>query len=208
MITVACVLKTGGIYTREWVHALKSGLDEHLSGYRLACLSDDSAIPAEWAIPLIHGWPGWWSKIELFRPGLFSGRVLYVDLDTLPVGDLSEIAAYDSPFAMLSDFYHPESAESGVMAWDGDECAHLYEAFLHEGAGRERRDGAWIANRSDPVRLQDTFPGQIVSLKVHARRGCPEGSRLVAAHGRPKFDSAESGWAHEIWRRRLEAVPC
>lgn len=208
MTTVACVYRTDGAYTAEWVHALKSGLDECLGGHRFACLTDDPAVPAEWTVPLVHGWPGWWSKLELFRPGLFSGRVLYLDLDTLPVGDLSDLASYDGPFAMLSDFYRPERAESGVMAWDGDECAGIYSRFLREGQRGESRDGRWLANRFLSVRLQDRFPGQIASLKVHARDQVPPDARLVCGHGRPKFDTPEAGWAHALWRERTEPVPC
>lgn len=201
MVTVATVYRTGGIYSREWVWALKRGLNRHMPpGWDFRVLTDDPAVEHYWRTPLIHGWPGWWSKLELFRPGLFRGRVLYLDLDTLPVGDLSEIAAYDGQFAMLSDFYHPERAESGVMAWDGDEMVGIYERFLREGMAGETRDGKWIANRFLSTRLQDVLPGQIASWKVHARDGKPEGARLVCAHGRPKFDSPESGWAHAQWQ--------
>nr|WP_145924153.1 hypothetical protein [Halomonas elongata] len=39
--------------------------------------------------PLAHGWPGWWSKLELFRP--HGGDLLYLDLDTVVRGDLQPL---------------------------------------------------------------------------------------------------------------------
>src|SRR5688500_17803184 len=33
----------------------------------------------------------WWAKIRLFRPGLFTGRVLYLDLDSVITGLLDEL---------------------------------------------------------------------------------------------------------------------
>jgi hypothetical protein len=55
------------------------------------------------------------------------------------------------------------------------------------------------------VRLQDVFPGQIVSLKRHCNpakgaKGPPVGARLVCGHGKPRFSERAAGWAHEEWR--------
>lgn len=204
---VACVFRTGGnVYSREWVYALKRALNRHLPHVLFRVLTDDAGLTPLWRIPLVHGWPGWWSKLELFRPGVFEtgARVLYLDLDTLPVGDLSQIAAYDGPFAMLSDFYRLSSPASGVMAWTVGNGEHaLYERLVTDGVRN-------APSRSDPyyravlgnsvVRLQDRFPGQIVSFKKHARSGPPKGARLVCGHGRPRFNDRAAGWAHEAWR--------
>lgn len=201
MITVVTLYRTGGpVYSREWVWALKRGLNRHLSNFDFKVLTDDPTVEHYWRVPLIHGWPGWFSKVELFRPGLFTGRVLYMDLDTLPVGDLSELASYDGPFAMLSDFYQPRIPASGVMAWSGDECAHLYEAFRSNPPPMRGRLDYWIGPNAKPARLQDEFPGQIVSFKRHAKANPPEAARLVCGHGQPRFSESKAGWAHQHWR--------
>lgn len=199
------VLRSGGIYGPGWVYALKRGLNRWMPpGYDWRVLTDNPEPFAAWGVRLQHDWPGWFSKLELFRPGLFEGPVVYLDLDTLPVGDLSEIAAYAGPFAMLSDFYRPQQAESGVMAFTpGPATEAIWEAFMRDPVGnmrRYRRDGRFIAEHSEPVRLQEVFPGQICSLKVHARRGCPEGARLVCFHGKPRPNDPAAGWAHDAWR--------
>lgn len=201
MVTIACVLKSGGIFDRRWVWALKRGLARHAPSHEFVCLTDVPGLGI-WSIPLEHGWTGWWSKIELFRPGLFDGPVLYLDLDTLVVGNLADLVSYDGPFAMLSDFYRPESPASGVMAWTPSaETAAIYESFVQQGRIPGGRSDHWYARHAPkPVRLQDMFPGQIVSFKAHARSTPPEGARLVCGHGLPRFNDRKAGWAHDAWK--------
>jgi len=114
MITYACVLRSGGIYTPEWVRKLSRAVGFHASRpHRFVCLSDVD-VPCE-RIELSSDLPGWYAKLELFRPGLFDGPVVYLDLDTLVIGDLTPLEAIaDGPLAMLSDFYQPRMAASGV----------------------------------------------------------------------------------------------
>lgn len=207
MLTVACVLKSGGIYDATWVARLRDGVARHLPiEHRFVCLSDVD-VPCE-RIPLVHGWPGWWSKIELFK---LPGPVLFFDLDTAIVGDLSEIAqtAQRSSFAMLRDFYRlGDGVGSGVMAWDDDDLvSKLYRDFAREPSVLQGRyaaggDQAFIEVHFDErlvTRWQDVLPGQIVSYKVHCRGGVspvsgqrtglgiPDGARVVCLHGTPKF---------------------
>lgn len=199
---VACVLRYGGDYGPEYVARLREGVRRYLSGARFVCLSDGE-VPCE-RIPLTTRWPGWLSKLEIFRPGLFDGPVLYLDLDTAVTGSLAEIAAYPHRFTMLSDFYRPELAASGVMAWCGDYSA-IFRRFsdrlvpLFRGIRPFRGDCGWILRCLDqePERFQDLFPGQVVSYKADVRaptghrcdRGTgavPCNARLVCFHGRPR----------------------
>lgn len=201
------MLRTGGDFSAEWVTALKAGLDLYLQDFRFVCLTDDPAVDPRWRVPLLHGFAGWWSKFELFRPGLFTGRVLYIDLDSIPVGDLSDLARYDGPFAMLSDFYAPQNPASGVMAWTAGEGDALYERFVADPRGimrrhRTRSDPFYASVLGDVARLQDYAPGQIVSLKAHARAGTPDGARLVCFHGKPRPNDPAAGWAHVEWVSR------
>lgn len=197
MLTVACVLKSGGIYTPEWVAKLKAGVEKHLSlPHRFVCLSDVE-VPCE-RIPLEHDWPGWWSKIELFK---LEGDVLTIDLDTAVVGDIYEIAFIASNplsgFKILQDFYRADGLGSGVMGWSASQTSqvrHWYNEFANRpdfwmqycGSGGDQR---FIENM-DQRRLtlwQRAVPGQIVSYKVHCRGGIPDDARLVCLHGKPKF---------------------
>ncbi|MEI9804092.1 MAG: hypothetical protein WDN48_06010 [Pseudolabrys sp.] len=207
MLTVACVLKSGGIYDTTWVARLKAGVARHLPiDHRFVCLSDVD-VPCE-RIALEHDWPGWWSKIELFK---LPGPVLYFDLDTAIVGDLTDVAAAAVGHAtiVLQDFYRlGNGIGSGVMAWsDLDLVRGLYDRFLADPDSWTKR----IGGRGDQGFLEEAgwalhydrwqmiLRGQIVSYKVHCRggispvngqvtgSGIPSNARVVCLHGRPKF---------------------
>jgi len=214
MITIACVLRSGGVYAPEWVWALKRGLHRHLPleiQWEFRVLSDLDCF-GPWGNKLDHRWPGWWAKMELFRPGLFNGPVLYLDLDTLIVGDLTEIASYSGdPLALLSDFYRPYNGQSGMMMWTpGPQSAWIWDNWVRQPDYWMRNyhgDGNVIDSLSTQYpehvnRLQDLFPEQIVSYKVHARLGMPTNARVVCFHGYPKPNNKECGWAYAEWLRR------
>lgn len=221
-LTVACVLRSGGDYSPEWVYALRRGLRAHMPGRYRSPLSDpepdtwtfvcltDMAIHAPWRRPLLYHWPGWWSKLELFRPGLFETRVLYMDLDTLVVGDLTDLASYRGDWGMIRGFYR-DIAQSGLMAWTpGPHTDELWADWLRSPEAhmaRSRGDGDWLHERTDGDRLMDLYPGQVVSYKVHARDGIPEGARVVCGHGQPRFSDPAAGWAHLHWSALRDGTP-
>lgn len=205
LLTVACVLRSGGDYRREHVIELAAAVARNLTiPHAFVCLSN-SPIPSSapiLRIPLVHNWPGWWSKIELFRPGLFPGPVLYFDLDTRIVGSLDELAL-GHRFTVLRNFWadvygEPDRIGSGVMAWNGEAAAGIYQAFrvaplmfMREYKTKARwGDQAFIKDHA-PLELdrwQDLHPGKIVSFKRHvSKRGrIPPGARVVAFHGQPR----------------------
>src|SRR5690606_21480964 len=177
-LTVACVLRSGGVYSPEWVDRLAIQVHHHLRPARMVCLTDDKGWSGPYDfVPLAHDWPGWWSKIELFRPGLFSGPVLYMDLDSvllkpIPnfVSQMQAMARNGHGLAMLDDFFYPARPASGVMAW---EPSPLTERIYHEFAADPKAamqtrhgDGGWIG-RYPHARLQQLFPGTFGSYKAH-----------------------------------------
>ena len=207
MLTVASVLRSGGIYTPAWVARLKGMVGRHLQQpHRFVCMTDVADVPD--ALPLLDNWPGWWAKMELFR---LKGPVLYFDLDTLIIGDLGGIAAQAeaAEFTVLRDFYAPESGiGSGMMAWGGD-LSRFYDAYGEAPDLWQRRSGGRgdqgtiqaMASRSYLSFWQDEAPGQVVSYKA---RGCeagpPPGARVVCLHGFPKFhEMAPTSWARKAW---------
>lgn len=192
-LTVACVLRSGGAYVPEHVEALQHGVSAHLSlPHRFICLTDMRVACA--SMPLRHGWPGWWSKIELFR-GSLPRPVFYLDLDTVIVGSLDDLVL-GHRFTMLHSMSRPTHPGSGVMAWDMD-VSHVYDAFLSDPERWMREcttpdcwgDQGFIFRHLGltPDYWQDRYPGRVVSYKVHCRGGvCPPGASIVAYHGRPR----------------------
>lgn len=198
-ITVACVLRYGGVYDARYVFRLKGAVDRYLPGARFVCLSD-TYFGARSGIETVHleyGWPGWWSKQELFRPGILDdcGLVLYLDLDTVLVGDLSGLTEYKGERAVLRDLYRPDSMiGSGIMLWRGGAMREVWDAFSKDPEKiieqhPARSDYFMEPMLRDADRIQDLFPGWVVSYKrdVKTAGSIPEGTRIVCLHGRPRL---------------------
>lgn len=196
-LTVACVLRASATYTPEYVHRLRDGVLKH-TACRFVCLSDVD-VDCE-RIPLVTNWPGWLAKIELFRPGLFGGPVVYLDLDTVVRGDVSFLARPKPGFTMLSDFYKPEIPASGVMSWFGD-YSRIYRHFSdglvpeYRGLVPNRGDCGWIVKKAGPIdRIPDD--GRVISYKAHVRKGgskhakgdgtIPAKAKVICFHGNPR----------------------
>lgn len=52
------------------------------------CLSDVK-IPGVYTLPLLHKWPGFWAKMELFSPAM-KDDFLFMDLDTVILGPIDD----------------------------------------------------------------------------------------------------------------------
>lgn len=136
----------------------------------------------------VDGAVGWWAKIHLFKPGLFEGRCLYFDLDTVIVGSLEDLVQYDGDFAGISDFYDQRRLQTGVMAWEAGEADSVYERWVACGKPEfPVGDAGWIGTVVPSAdRLDRVFPGQIVSFKRDCLDGVPDDARVVCFHGKPR----------------------
>jgi|688.fasta_scaffold04034_33 hypothetical protein len=122
MINVVCVLRQGGKvgYDATWVEKLKNSVSKNLTiPHRFVCLSD-CEVPCD-RIPLEDDGDGFWAKIQLFKPKLFNGPVLYIDLDTVICGNIDEIinAVANEKFVMWLEF-DKQIHSSAMMWWQGD----------------------------------------------------------------------------------------
>lgn len=189
----------------EHVAAMAEGVTRHLPGVPMVCLSD-VAVPCE-RIALQHGWPGWFAKMELFAPHV-KGDLLYLDLDSVVAGSLADLAALDR-LTLLSDFYRPEMANTGVMVLPEKDRAEVWDAWTTDPDNWMRRAGPYGDGfvlretvGAKAARIQDAVPGQVVSYKAHVRKSTgrwfekgngtvPDGARLVCFHGQPRPWSVE-----------------
>lgn len=196
MLTIACVYKPGNGFTAEYVKRLQAGVREHCKrSYQFVCLTNERVERVD-CIPLRRGWTGFWNKLELFSPKLFNGPVAYFDLDTMLVGDITDMVETEHPFASLTHWTHPHIMASGVMVWDGRvDFSHIpasYSPMMNEAYQRSAEkngDQAFIQERVGGFAdLNKLFPGRIVSYKLHVRRlgYVPAGASIVAFHGRPR----------------------
>lgn len=201
-VTVACVYRPGNGFTDEYVYRLQDGACKYFPLHdRFVCLTDQQ-LPGIECIGFERQLSGWWNKLELFRPGVFSGQVVYFDLDTMLVGDVRDIFSTSRLFASLTSWHRPELLASGVMTWQAsDALASIYETFNADKAPQYTTKERW----GDQGWIQDTlpfgfeslnelYPDRIVSYKYHIRKQgrVPSSASVVAFHGKPR--PADIGW--------------
>ena len=214
-LAVLCVLRSGGDFGPEYVHNLIGSLRRN-SGEEnpeYICLTDmDIKSPYFKTVPLKKDLPGWWSKVEIFRPGITTAKYcVYFDLDTVILKDVSDLLSAQIPgsFAALLPWNSINRASgdfaSGVMRWE----TALYPFFYNEYeknkdrifAGDQQYFSYMVRKRGYPwSRLQQYFPG-IYSYKRNARNGTvPRDARIVCFHGKPRPHEVNHTWIKENWR--------
>lgn len=213
-MNIVCTLKGGGLYNEEWVRKLKNGFSRHFSmPHRFVCLTDmDVGYDIE-AIPLEHNWPGYWSKVELFKPGLLDGPTLFTDLDVLICGSVDGLSGNHGGFVMLEDYY-PEIYNSTLMYFDASNKLYsgIYTYFKeHEIEVQDKyapgRHGAnfgdqlyiqqWLWDHGQKVnKWQDILPREMFMPFCYTSRLNPEVEQWYDGHpaayvyclGPPKFN--------------------
>jgi hypothetical protein len=213
-LTVACVHKTGGKYDRaDFVGKLARSVARNLTvPHRFVCLSDRTHADVE-IIPLTMGWPGYWSKVEIFKPGRFTGPLLYMDLDTVVSGSMDDLASMDVPLAIawdlmrgwvnssflytqvdLSCVWNAMVADTkGIIAkYDsGDGPHHGDQGLLQDTLAKERIPWRWV---------QSVKPHQLTWLAPGLRgRKPPNGTRVEMWYGDPKQPDVGGAWLAEHW---------
>lgn len=168
MITVACVLRQGGKvgYDANWVKKLQNSVARNLTlPYRFVCLSDCD-VDCE-RIELDSAGAGFWSKLQLFRPGQFDTPVLYIDLDAVICQNIDDIVhrVADQSFVMWLE-PHRNIHSSALMWWRGDH-SHLWDLYKSQPEDHWRHlhtekhsygDQGFIADNVNHTLFQDYMP--------------------------------------------------
>lgn len=184
---IVTVFRTGGEYKQEHVERLRKQVAKWAHGIEFRCLTDLDGT-------LQYGWPGWWNKMEMFRD--VREPFLYCDLDTTFIGPLDAVLERRDS-TVLSDFNWPHKIQSSIMLVTPQAAAQAWTAFIadptrhmRECTTRERwgdqgfLEGVW---GRDIARWQDVLPyKQVVSWKVHCKRGVPDEARVIISHGKPR----------------------
>lgn len=221
MTVIATVLRSGGEYTPEHVQWLHSQLPPEAEA---VCFSD-SHIPGIKTIPLKENWPGWWAKLELFRPDI-QEDIFFLDLDTVITGDISVLLA-EKRMMMLNDFYHPQFVASGVMYIPHDVKREVWQKFTHNPERHMRihrvsGDQGFLSRALTPARWQDDYPGQFISYKAHVA-ACwmpgfnetrsdgdgtlPPDARIVCFHGFPRPWEVQLDWIPVYATENAKSLP-
>lgn len=215
MITVACVYWEGRfrrrrkMYDIEWVTRLKNMVERNLHvPHRFVCLSNVD-VPCE-RIPLIHDWPGWFSKVELHRPGLFTDRVLYLDLDELILKDLTPFLAFPSSFAITNgreyttwfkeDLIKIRKYGSAVMVFDPGAGEKLYTEFEDRVIKVFWGHQDYVAWKMPEL---DTFPGNWLGRLEKDGDEEPHEDAIIVhcmLPGKNREAVRKHKWVEEVWQ--------
>ena len=226
LLHILTVLKTGGDYDVRYVQVMRNALNKHMGsdGYVLWCLTDDpdvAGVEGVEIIPLLHRWKGWWSKIEVFRPDLPRLKWIYLDLDTLILGNIKPLGLINVEFAMLRGLNRVRERmnlpSSGVMVGDFYWYGEVYERFKrnpeglmrefdrNRGGGADCGDQAYITSivGKNVPKVQDYLPKGFIQGKVRVRRQggrVGKDTRVVAWSGKPRLHEATEQPVSGYWR--------
>jgi hypothetical protein len=205
-VTVACVYRRGGNFTDDYPRRLRDAVAQHCKApHDFVCLSNVPNLGVE-TRPLLRNWPGWWSKLELFREGLFRGRVVYFDLDTMIFRDITDIVTYPHEFSCITNWKTQNGdgkvIGSAIMGWNSAlDLGHIFNDFTLKEVDKYEQnwvrwgDQGWIQdNLNRPFEsLQKLFPNRIVHYKTHVRGPTkespgkvPPGASVVCFSGKPR----------------------
>jgi hypothetical protein len=165
---------------------------------------------------LPEGIPYWWNKLYLFSKEMpIKGRIFYLDLDTVIVGDISKIVQCDKPFVMLQDVYHQPGRGSGLMTWNNqlEDYSYLWDDF-HPNAEKIHKaywphgDQVWIQRKLhiQPYTWQELYKGEILSIKVDCVKFIdkPSKAKIIFYHGKPSVEESLNipnfKWIRKHWK--------
>lgn len=215
MLTVACVLVRGHVaFSPDYVARLHSMVARNVSSeFDFVCLTDQPGRMPKGVRAIIVDTPrpgvkGWWSKIELFKPARFGGRVLYLDLDVLVLGPLDAIINYPAEFALAPcgapNFKGAEGRtvvkrfNSSVMVWNWDAVAQLYRDWTPAVARRLWGDQDWIGEQCDFAQSMPAawFP----RLSTQREQWGPDAKVVLCKSPKNAEAARKWKWFDDMWR--------
>ena len=152
----------------------------------LVALSD---VPIEGirTIPLAHDWPGWWAKMELFRPDI-PGDLFYLDLDTTVI----RMPDMPNADAVLTDFGDRSVIGSGLMYLTEETRARVWADWMRFPDVHMKRHTKWPAGDQGFLlphlrrALRWQAIAKVYSYKIHCKRGIPADADVICYHGKPR----------------------
>ena len=211
MPTVLTVLRSGGEFNATHVQAMQRQVKQWApAGTMFKCLSDID-IPGVECIPLRHSWPGWWAKLELFRPDLGLGDFLFTDLDNVIVGPIDDFFGRRAPVLQKGGWtalmWLPKYARTQVWVQFVRDAEHWMEFYAQENRPVESGignygDAGFICARIAHVYWEELLPGQVINI-VSLRLLTPLGVRWI--HNWPKDTRMIlcGGPQHRPWKMHM-----
>lgn len=202
MWNVICVLRKGGIYADYHVEWLRKQVEKHVkTPHRFVCIND-AGVPGQ--PELVHDWPGWWSKVEMFDGFRFNGYNLYLDLDTVINRDITlpETLEPGVVYGQPDQIRKPQ-LYGAVLMWDGDACQLIYETMLADPAGTMQKYKVC----GDQALVSDVMKGRTKRISFDMRsfknRKDHRDGDIILFHGNPRPWNVKKDYVPRIRYRSL-----
>lgn len=215
---VVLCMKWGPLYPAAYVNVLYNAVQAHLSlSHRFVCLTNDPdglqpeievfPIPDP-GLPEQSWYHGAWPKISVFAPDLYGlrGQCLFIDLDSVIVGDLS--AFFDQPARLTGldggDNWwpgangNPPMLGTGVFTFQLGCLGHITNQFAENQVALIEKHKLEQAFVHAEVPDTEFWPADwVISFKRHLRQPAvvdrlrppkrpPDTAKIVAFHGDPR----------------------
>lgn len=218
MDRIILTMKWGTLYSAEYVNVLYNAVKANMSKpFRFVCLTDDPSgimdAVETYDIPDLglpeHAWKsGAWPKLSVFSKDLhgLEGRALFVDLDTVVNGDITEM--FDVPGALVcldwagwKDSHEGPSTMTSLFAFDIGKSSKVVDLICDETEAMLAKH----ANEQDYLHVEFSAVGYepisywpiewLQSFKYHLRQPLlvdrfkhpkPPSSKILVFHGRPR----------------------
>jgi hypothetical protein len=174
------VARSGGWVTNEYPERLYKDTG--------ALILTDMDLPFD-TMPLAYSWPGWWAKMEIFRPEI-RGDWLYMDMDTMVIGDIEPLKAVRK-LALLGDYY-ADKLETGVMYLPEWARRVIWRRWINspeKWMQQYRGDGDFIRDTIGTLAVD--LRKEVTGLHSYKVDGPQPDTRLLIYHGQPRPHETE-----------------
>lgn len=214
-----CVLRTGGVYHKEYVIKLYEAIRRNYTHpFEMICLTDlkDFEYKDIRVVSLKRNWMGWWSKLEIFRKDYVGpdSLIVYMDLDTLITGNINwinraEVRKDTDDFWALLPWNikrrNSGGMASAIMKFRSGVFSFIYENFNidlmeeYPGGDQDFIKKQLEDKQIEYMNLKEI--GGIFSYKKDILRGNRKGHSIVCFHGDPRIEALKGlTLVKENWR--------
>ena len=212
-------MKWGKKYGADYVNRLYNMVKRNTTlPFKFICYTDDAngLLPEIQARPLPEmdlpeGPERGWRKLSLFKKDIdLSGRILFLDLDTVIVGNIDDYFTIDGDFILIRHWRPSKKqgvGETGVYRFEAGAHADLYENFManiDEVKANFRHEQAYVCDALSRQNKLSFWPSEwMPSFKYDCMRWfilglflepkLPEKAKMIVFHGHPMPEDALKG---------------
>ena len=207
-LNIVCVW-WGDLYPIQYVETLRDSVERNITiPYDFYCITDRLVAPDGMIHIPCENQTGWWQKVNLFKPGLFEGRTLYLDLDVVITGSLDLIASSEGEMVMIENFGPNKghaAYNSSCMLWTPSELTEkIYTSFDDSIMGILHGDQCWIWRvLRDNIKA---FRKDLLDSYKYHKTGTwsrkTQDTSVWVFHGRPNPHEVNDDWVKRAWIRK------